>query len=133
MRKTNVKIGDVKDGRQPHWNLGVARVLSGAFLCLVVVVILSNVSGCQKDADDGRKMSQTSGEFTDGYKDGRRDAMRSWTDMHGGWMWLWMTEEQYRRGYDRGWEDGRTEKELRDKQNKQDKERDKATDSLSGG
>jgi len=61
-------------------------------------------------------MSFSTGQFSQGHKDGLRDAKSAWSDHSGGWMWLWMMDEQYQRGYEQGWEDGRRAVKLENQQ-----------------
>jgi hypothetical protein len=73
--------------------------------------LLAAGPACNGDgrSNNGRRtMSLSSGEFSRGYQDGMKDAEASLFDASGGWMWLWMMEEEYRKGYDRGWQDGRS-------------------------
>lgn len=73
------------------------------------------MTGCS-DAKGGgnpeKRMYLSDGQFSQGYKDGKSDAETSWTDVSSGWMWLWMTEEEYQKGYNQGWNDGRQVKKL---------------------
>jgi len=55
----------------------------------------------------------SSGEFSRGYQDGMKDAQRSILDDNAAWLWLWLTEDQYRKGYERGWSDGRKIEQLK--------------------
>lgn len=68
-----------------------------------------------------RMMGVSSGQFTKGRKDGLRDAKNSLFDESGGWMWLWMADEEYRQGYDQGWNEGRAEMKLKASQKAQPK------------
>jgi hypothetical protein len=60
-------------------------------------------------------MLLSSGQFNKGYQDGKRDAAASWIDANGSWMWDWVKEPEYRKGYDQGWNDGRQMKNLQNK------------------
>lgn len=55
----------------------------------------------------------SSEEFDRGRKDGRREAKASWTEERADWLWLWMTDEMYQRGYRQGWNEGRAELKLK--------------------
>jgi hypothetical protein len=67
-------------------------------------------------------MYLSSGEFNTGYQDGKRDAAASLFDASGAWMWTWMKQEEYRKGYDQGWNDGRQMKRLQAQQKTQQQE-----------
>jgi len=75
-----------------------------------------------KDSQSQKRMYLSSGEFNKGYQDGKRDAAASLFDASGAWMWTWMKEEEYRKGYDQGWNDGRQMKKLQAQQKNQQQE-----------
>lgn len=75
-----------------------------------------------KDSQNQKRMYLSTGEFNKGYQDGKRDAAASLLDASGAWMWTWMTEEEYRKGYDQGWNDGRKMKRLQSQQKAQQKD-----------
>ncbi|MFH1419123.1 MAG: hypothetical protein ABII12_12670 [Planctomycetota bacterium] len=98
-------------------------VTSRAILFLPLLVLLGLGTACsQKQQGDPteKRMFHSTGKFTKGYKEGMRDAEKSWTDAHAGWMWLWMMEREYREGYDEGWSVGRQKTKLRNKGEEQD-------------
>lgn len=63
-----------------------------------------------------RSMVYSSGQFARGYRDGMREAEQSWFEDHAGWAWLWVMDEEYRKGYEKGWNDGRSTVHMREKQ-----------------
>ncbi len=73
-------------------------------------------------------MSFSSGQYSQGYKNGMREAKQAWFDDHAGWMWLWMMDQEYRDGYERGWADGRRTLDLDEKQ--RDAQRNQQIDPL---
>ena len=94
-------------------------------LCAGCVGLAALAWGCsenQSKADPAKRMTFSSGEFNRGYKDGQRDAKWSLSDMSGGWMWLWMTEQEYQKGYEQGWRDGREAVKLDEKRKQQEGE-----------
>lgn len=98
-------------------------VAARAILLLSLFALLCFGTACsqqRQDASSQKRMFHSSGKFTKGYKEGIRDAEKSWTDMHAGWTWLWMMEREYREGYDEGWSVGRQKAKLHKKGEEQD-------------
>lgn len=89
-------------------------------LCLLPACNGEGGSGGGKDATGKiRTMSISSGQFSKGRDDGRRDAKYSLFEVSGGWMWLWMADQEYRQGYEQGWNEGRAELRLKESQKSQ--------------
>ncbi|MBN2563082.1 MAG: hypothetical protein JXQ75_19325 [Phycisphaerae bacterium] len=89
---------------------------------VMLAALLLLGSGCSENHNgqgSANRMSVSAGQYSKGYKDGVRDAKWSLTDMHGGWMWLWMMEQEYRDGYEQGWRDGRSAVDLKKRQEEQ--------------
>lgn len=87
-----------------------------------MAALLLSGYGCSENTngpDPAKRMSFSTGRFNKGYKDGMRDAKWSWTDAHGGWLWLWMMEREYSQGYEQGWKDGRKAVKLKRRQEPQ--------------
>ncbi len=79
--------------------------------------------GCanpDNEANSQKRMGFSTGGFNQGYKDGKRDAKWSLTDIHAAWTWLWITEKEYQQGYEQGWKDGREFVRLKEKQKRRD-------------
>lgn len=99
---------------QDHGSSSVGRLILTE-LAVLLLVSLSSCSEANTDADS-RSMSFSAGEYSNGYQDGMRDAKAALFDDHAAWLWLWMVDAEYGRGYDRGWTDGRQTLELKRKQ-----------------
>ena len=81
---------------------------------LAVAVILLHLTACENPGAAGnqKRMYYASGEFKQGHDDGMRDGELALLDANGAWMWYWVKDDEYRRGYDQGWSDGRNKKKL---------------------
>lgn len=97
-----------------HGGASVVRLM----LAMVSVLGLLSIASCSEANRDGdsTSMSFSSGEYNTGYKDGMRDAKMALFDDHAAWLWLWMVDAEYGRGYDRGWADGRRTLDLESQQ-----------------
>jgi hypothetical protein len=83
-------------------------------LCLWAVAVLLLCPACDNAGASGnqKRMYYASGEFKQGHDDGMKDAEWALMDASGAWMWYWVKDDEYRRGYDQGWNDGRNKKKL---------------------
>lgn len=91
------------------------------------LVVMMAAAGCSEgdfktEDDKPRSMSVSTGQYSVGYRDGMREATQSWFDDHAGWMWLWMKDPEYGKGYERGWADGRRKVGLESQQQQSDKQ-----------
>lgn len=82
------------------------------WLVFIIVPLAWLCSGCATDqnaSDPPMRMFAVAGQFARGREDGKREAKASWTEHNAAWMWLWMMDEEYRRGHSVGWAEGRAE------------------------
>ncbi len=116
-----------RNGAAPCRSLSRLACAAAALTCLAGLTLTSacNQAGDNpnsKSSQSEKRMYLSSGEFNRGYQDGKRDAAASLMDASSVWMWGWMTETEYRKGYDQGWADGRKMKKLQSQQKSQQQE-----------
>lgn len=120
---------NVMHGSKPSatWRSLTVAALMG--ICLLM-------SGCNGDGSSNNRKTQSamvksSGKFNKGYQEGMKQAQRSRIDWNSADMWLWMSNAEYKQGYERGWNDGRTLARLKSYQGKQLGEREPLTPTPS--
>lgn len=103
-----------------HHRTGWTTYAIHAGFALMLTGMVCTGSGCTEENSNKTKSNKSvfvsSGKFNQGYQDGKRDAQWALLDANGSWMWLWMTESEYQKGYDQGWRDGRQMAKLQQKQ-----------------
>jgi len=88
-------------------------------LGIMLAGMITAASGCSQETQPSRdapRMFFTSDKFQVGMNDGKRDAKASWSEVNHAGLWLWMMDEDYRRGYEEGWREGRAEVHLKQDQ-----------------
>ncbi|MFQ5429441.1 MAG: hypothetical protein ACE5E1_03935 [Phycisphaerae bacterium] len=83
-----------------------------AIVFSVLAAGLASAGACSDEQErlgEPRRTVFSSREFDRGRTDGRRDAKAAWFDDSGAWMWLWMMDEDYAKGYEQGWTEGRSQ------------------------